>query len=75
MVVPCGQAAFLARASDSVVARLLPARPAVADGDSLVRVEPASPGPSRSMAWLLAGALALAVAELFLRRGVSDATA
>ena len=54
---------------------MLPVRQAAADADSLARVEPESREPSRMMAWLLAGALALAVAELFLRRGVSDVAA
>jgi len=74
MAAPCGPAVSLERASDSLVARLLPAQPAAAAAESLAPVEP-DRGPSRATAWLLGGALALAVAELLLRRGVTSATA
>jgi hypothetical protein len=73
MAAPCGPAVSLEPASDSLVARLLPAQP-VPPADSVASVDPASREPSRTMVWLLAGALALAVAELFLRRGVTNAT-
>lgn len=74
MVAPCNDALPLERASDSVIARVLPAVAPVDDAASRVDRR-ATDGPSRAGAWLLAAALALAVAELFVRKGESHATA
>jgi hypothetical protein len=75
MAGPCGGQLPLALTPDSVVARVVPASPKAASTNALAPRDRVPSEPSRAVAWLLGMALALAVAELFLRKGESHAAA
>ena len=69
MVDPCNGPLRLPRAADSVVSRVLTAAVHRADATSGPNRERLPAAPNRLAAWLLGGALALALLELFIRKG------
>ena len=76
MVEPCSGPMALARAADSVLARVLPLAAARASGTMSQRpAQPTGGFPDWLAALLLGGALALVVLELFIRKGESYASA
>ena len=74
LAAPCGAAARNAPAPDNVLATVLPPTVPASERLSIATLAAELPG-SRLAGWLLALALLLALAEMWIRRGASDVAA